>query len=108
MLPPSLIQQLTARHVLDQSEVALRERLEQQTETYTLIRLAPWPARRWKCRYRLMIGDTLYDAQSPSEAYALALLALLQLPVTSSQPSDNHAPPVTLSQTSDNTLPEEH
>jgi hypothetical protein len=43
-----------------------------------LIRLAPWPARRWKCRYRLMMGDSMYDAQSAAEAYAMGLLGVLK------------------------------
>jgi len=59
-------------------EVSLREALEMRAETYTLIKLAPWPARRWKCRYRLMMGESMYDAQSVAEAYALGLLATLQ------------------------------
>jgi hypothetical protein len=80
MLPAHITQQLAEHHVLDQGEGALRETLERYTETYTLIKLAPWPARRWKCHYRLMIGSAIYDAQSPSEAYALALLALLHTP----------------------------
>jgi hypothetical protein len=62
-------------------EVALREALEAHVETYTLIKLAPWPSRRWKCRYRLLMGEKIYDAQSVEEAYALALLGTLeQLP----------------------------
>jgi len=59
-------------------EVSLREALEMRAETYTLIKLAPWPARGWKCRYRLMMGESMYDAQSVAEAYALGLLATLQ------------------------------
>ncbi|HLL79066.1 MAG TPA: hypothetical protein VKT25_06175 [Ktedonobacteraceae bacterium] len=59
-------------------EAALREALEARVETYTLIRLAPWPARRWKCHYRLLIGEKMYDAQSAAEAYALGLLATFQ------------------------------
>ena len=55
----------------------VREALEARCETYTLIKLAPWPARRWKCHYRLMMGDGIYDAQTVAEAYALGLLALL-------------------------------
>ena len=58
-------------------EVALREALEAHCETYTLIKLAPWPARRWKCHYRLMMGDTMYDAQSAAEAYGMGLLGVL-------------------------------
>lgn len=59
-------------------EVALREALETHVETYTLIKLAPWPSRRWKCRYRLLLGEKIYDAQSAEEAYALALLAAVE------------------------------
>jgi hypothetical protein len=77
LLPESLRQQLRDAHISVFDEVSLREQLEQHTETYTLFKLAPWPARRWQCRYRLMMGEGVYDAQSVSEAYALALLALL-------------------------------
>ncbi len=77
MLPESLQEQLAPHSIHDFSEVALREALEQHIETYTLIKLAPWPARRWQCSYRLMMGADMYDAQSVPEAYALALLAAL-------------------------------
>ena len=77
MLPAELQQQLATHGIRDLSEVALREALEAHVETYTLIRLAPWPARRWKCHYRLMLSDKMYDAQSATEAYALGLLAKL-------------------------------
>lgn len=59
-------------------EVALRQTLEQYVTTYTLIKLAEWPARRWKCHYRLMMRDNMYDAQSVPEAYARGILAMLQ------------------------------
>ena len=78
MLPEELQTQLARCGIIDMSEVALREALEQYAQTYTLIKLADWPARRWKCRYRLMIGDAIYDAQSVPQAYALGLLAVLQ------------------------------
>jgi hypothetical protein len=78
MLSEPLATQLQHYNITDFSEVALREALEQHAETYTLIKLAPWPARRWKCRYRLMMSDSIYDAQSVPEAYALGLLAFLQ------------------------------
>jgi hypothetical protein len=78
MLPDTLIEQLARYNIHDYNEVALREALEQRAETYTLIRLAPWPARRWKCHYRLLMGVAMYDAQSVAEAYARGLLALLQ------------------------------
>ena len=78
MLPESLQHEL-AQHGIDAfDEITLRQALEQRVETYTLIRLAPWPARRWKCQYRLMLGDAMHDAQSVAEAYGMALLAVLQ------------------------------
>ena len=82
MIPEPLQQQLAQYGITVTGEVALREALEERVETYTLIKLAPWPARRWKCRYRLMMRDHMYDAQSAGEAYALALLAALSAPPT--------------------------
>ncbi len=82
MLPEILQTQLIQAGVTDFSESALREALETRVETYTLIKLAPWAARRWKCRYRLMMGDALYDAQSVAEAYALGIQAALLKPPT--------------------------
>lgn len=84
MLPEQLQTQLTHYGFTDFREATLREALEAHVETYTLIKLAAWPARRWKCRYRLLLGDAMHDAQSVAEAYALALLAALQR----KQPSD--------------------
>ncbi|GAC1393734.1 MAG: hypothetical protein NVS4B11_27900 [Ktedonobacteraceae bacterium] len=78
MLPETLQHALTQHGFMVFDEIALRQALEQRTETYTLIKLAPWPARRWKCQYRLMMGDAMHDAQSVAEAYALALLAILK------------------------------
>ena len=75
-LSDSLRLQLAQHGITSFDEVSLRETLERHVSTYTLIKLAEWPARRWKCRYRLMMGDGMYDAQSVAEAYALALLAL--------------------------------
>lgn len=82
MIAETLRQQLAPYGITVTDEVALREALEERVETYTLIKLAAWPARRWKCRYRLMMGDHMYDAQSAAEAYALALLAALTPPPT--------------------------
>jgi hypothetical protein len=59
-------------------EVALRQILEEHTTTYTLIKLAAWPARRWKCHYRLMLRDDMFDAQNVSEAYAMGILNFVQ------------------------------
>ena len=77
MIPETLRLQLAHYGITAIDEIALREALEARVETYTLIKLAPWPARRWKCRYRLMMRDNIYDAQSAAEAYALGLLATL-------------------------------
>lgn len=77
MLPEPLQRRLQAHGITNFDEVALRETLERHAETYTLFKLAPWPARRWKCHYRLMMSDAMYDAQTVSEAYALGILAIL-------------------------------
>jgi len=68
MLSETLQHELTQHSITVFDEIALRQALEQRAETYTLIRLAPWPARRWKCQYRLMLGDAMYDAQTVAEA----------------------------------------
>ncbi len=78
MISEQLHTRLTQHGITVSGEVALREALEARVATYTLIKLAPWPSRRWKCHYRLLIGDRIYDAQNPSEAYAKAILALLE------------------------------
>lgn len=77
-LSETLQQQLAQYSITQFDEVALRQALEKHTSTYTLIKLAEWPARRWKCQYRLMMKESMYDAQNVSEAYAMGLLALLQ------------------------------
>lgn len=78
MIPDELQKALAKYNMKAREEVALREALEAHVDTYTLIKLAPWPARRWKCRYRLLMGEKMYDAQSAPEAYAIALLAILE------------------------------
>jgi hypothetical protein len=83
MLPADLQNQLARFGITNLDEAALREALEARVETYTLIKLADWPARRWKCRYRLMLRERMHDAQSVPEAYALALLTVLQQPPSS-------------------------
>jgi hypothetical protein len=89
MLSEALKAQLTQHGITATDEVSLREALEEHAETYTLIKLAPWPARRWKCRYRLLMREKMYDAQSATEAYALGLLASLGDSATSSE-HNNH------------------
>ena len=78
MISDELYIALAKYDITAREEVALREALEAHVETYTLIKLAPWPSRRWKCKYRLLLGEKIYDAQSAAEAYALALLATLE------------------------------
>jgi len=81
MLSEELQSRLVIYGVVARDETSLREALEERVETYTLFKLAPWPARRWKCRYRLMMRDQMYDGQSVEEVYALALLARLEKPL---------------------------
>lgn len=77
-IDPSLQEELAMYGIHSYDEVALRHELEKCVETYTLIKLGPWPARRWKCHYRLMLRDVMHDAQSVPEAYALAILGALK------------------------------
>ena len=77
-IDPSLQEELAMYGIHAYDEVALRHELEKYVETYTLIKLGPWPARRWKCHYRLMLRDVMHDAQSVPEAYALAILGTLK------------------------------
>jgi hypothetical protein len=78
MINEELQSQLLAHQIEQFDEISLRETLEAHAETYTLMKLAPWPARRCKCHYRLMMSTNMYDAQTAAEAYAMGLLALLQ------------------------------
>lgn len=78
MLSEELHEKLATLGIAASSETLLREALEARVETYTLFKLAPWPARRWKCHYRLMMRDNMYDGQSVEDVYALALLAQLE------------------------------
>ena len=82
MLNEELQSKLVTHGFVASDETSLREALEERVETYTLFKLAPWPARRWKCRYRLMTRDQVDDGQSVEEVYALALVARLESPLT--------------------------
>jgi len=82
MLSEQLQQRLVAHGVAASDETTLRQALEARVETYTLFKLAPWPARRWKCHYRLMTRDGVYDGQNIEDAYALGLLACLDISLT--------------------------
>lgn len=77
-LPPELRSGLQAHGIEHVDETALRQTLEQQIPGYTLYRLTPAAAKRWKCRYRLMCDLGYYDGQSAPEAYARTLLAVLE------------------------------
>ena len=77
-VPESVHVALAERGIATVEEVALRIELERRLPAYTLYRLTPAAARRWKCKYRLMFGDTYLDCQTVSEAYARALLAIMR------------------------------
>jgi hypothetical protein len=77
-LPPDIAAKLAGSGVSATDEVSLRRELERHLPGYTLYRLMPAAARRWKCRYRIMFGATYFDCQSVAEAYARALLATLE------------------------------
>ncbi len=76
-LPDDLTEQLEAHGVSAFGEVELRRQLEQHAPSYTLFRLNPIAARKWKARYRIMLAANYLDCQSVAEAYARALLASL-------------------------------
>ncbi len=78
MLKTDLQEQLQLQGITARNEIDLRQTLEQHVETYTLFKLAPWPARRWQCHYRLMLKEQMYDGQSIEDVYALAILARLK------------------------------
>jgi hypothetical protein len=76
-LPDDVAAILAAHGIAARDEVALRLALEAYLAGYTLYRLTPAAARRWKCRYRIMFEATYFDCQTVAEAYARALLAAL-------------------------------
>lgn len=76
-LPDGVDTALSARGITARDEVGLRLELEGHLKGYTLYRLTPAAARRWKCRYRIMFEMTYFDCQTVPEAYARALLASL-------------------------------
>ena len=79
-LPDDIVAALAARGIAARDEVALRLTLEEHLHGYTLYRLTPAAARRWKCRYRIMFEATYFDCQTVAEAYARALLERLPPP----------------------------
>lgn len=76
-LPAELATALAAAGISASGEVALRRELERHLTGYTLCRLTPAAARRWKARYRLLYGANYLDGQTPAEVYARALLAVV-------------------------------
>ena len=77
-LSPELAARLAEHGLTTADEVSLRRLLDESVPSWTLIRLNSIAAKRWKARYRLMLGEQWYDAATVSNAYALALLALIQ------------------------------
>lgn len=77
-LSPELAARLAEHGLTAADEVSLRRLLDESVPSWTLIRLNSIAAKRWKARYRLMLGEHWYDAATVSNAYALALLALIQ------------------------------
>ncbi len=76
-LPEDVDAALASCGIEVRDEVGLRLALEEHLQGYTLYRLTPAAARRWKCRYRIMFEATYFDCQTVAEAYARALLASL-------------------------------
>lgn len=76
-LPDEVRDGLVERGVTEHDEVALRRALEQRVPGYNLFRLTPAAVKRWKCRYRILLDVGYYDGQSAQEAYARALLAVI-------------------------------
>ena len=76
-LPEDVGVALVVRGIEARDAVTLRQALEKHLKGYTLYRLTPAAARRWKCQYRIMFAATYFDCQTVAEAYARALLASL-------------------------------
>lgn len=76
-LPTAVAAALEARAITARDEVRLRRTLEAHVPSYTLCRLPPVAARRWRAHYRVLLGTGYLDAQTASEAYARALLTVL-------------------------------
>ena len=92
-LPANIVSQLQAHGVTVTGEVELRHALERYAPSYTLFRLNPIAARKWKARYRIMLAADYLDCQSIAEAYARALLSVL--PSADAPPEPSSAPDAT-------------
>ena len=77
-IPDDVMEALGALGMADTHEAAVRSALEGVVPGYCLYKLTPAAARRWKCRYRVMIGAGYYDGQTAVEAYARALIDLCE------------------------------
>lgn len=86
-LPEELAAALARMGVERRDEVSLRQALEAHVPSYNLFRLTSAAARRWKCRYRILLEAGYYDGQSAAEAYAQALADVLgrDQPATSAE-----------------------
>ena len=60
-LPDEVEEALTTHGIVVRDEVALRLALEECLRGYTIYRLTPAAARRWKCHYRIMFEATYFD-----------------------------------------------
>ena len=76
-LPDNVQRALSDRGISVTGEVALRCLLERYASSYNLFRLSPAAARRWKCRYRVLLEAGYCDGMTVAEAYARALLLLM-------------------------------
>ncbi len=76
-LPDDLRMRLDVAGIAEQGEVALRRALVRHVPGYNLFRLTPEAAKRWKCRYRILLAAGYYDGQTIAETYARALLAAI-------------------------------
>jgi hypothetical protein len=78
-LPEDVLEALSNRGVTATGEVALRCLLEIHVSSYNLFRLSPAAARRWKCRYRVLLEAGYCDGMTVAEAYARAVLLLMPI-----------------------------
>jgi hypothetical protein len=76
-LPEDVRRALSDRGITATGEVALRRALESYVSSYNLFRLSPAAARRWKCRYRVLLEAGYCDGMTVAEAYARAILLVM-------------------------------
>lgn len=88
-LPDDVLIALRA-HALPEDEVGLRVALDAYALGWELFRLTPAAAKRWKCRYRILMDAGYYDGQSAAEAYARALLATQGQPFAEEKKMGEH------------------